>query len=77
MSRTVKPLSLPVEKIQIRWVYKKYGNILCNKVYEATAMARGIVKPYVYTNFKITDEDGGYYTLDERDRGVYGRGMQV
>ena len=69
MSRLVKPLSLEVPEVKVRWVSKKYGNFVYNKVYKAVARSRGIVKPYVYTDFKITDEDGDLYTLDERDKG--------
>ena len=67
--RIVKPLKAPADTLMIRWVSKKYGNFVYNKLYEARAKARSIKAPYVYADFYIKDEDGDYYTLDERDRG--------
>lgn len=69
MSSIVKPISLDVPEVNIRWISKKYGNFVYNKVYRAVARSRGIVKPYRYTDFKIVDEDGDLYTLDDKDRG--------
>lgn len=52
--------------IRVRCISKKYGNFEYNKIY--TAEAGGKTKT-LYTDFRITDEDGDYYILHEEDLG--------
>ena len=48
--------------IRVRCISKKYGNFEYNKIYTAEARMRG--EEY-YTDYRIIDEDGDYYTLHE------------
>lgn len=45
-----------------QWITDKYSNFIKGKVYKAEATGKN---GYGYTSFRITDEDGDYYTLDQ------------
>lgn len=63
-------LSVPIkdkrESFYIQWISDKYGNFVKDKYYKATAKSRH-GKSGMFCDFRITDEDGDYYTLDAKD----------
>ena len=62
----VKPVVNHTPTIRVRCISKKCGNFEYNKIY--TAEAGGKLKT-LYTDFKIKDEDGDYFTIHEDDLG--------
>lgn len=56
--------------IQIVWLHSKYSNLKKGKIYVASAkFFSGKGENRVYTGYRITDEDGDYYTLDKKRLG--------
>lgn len=55
--------------LKVRCVSDKYGNFRYNKIYLAEAMSRHIGGEKLYSNYRITDEDGDYYTIQSKDLG--------
>lgn len=64
--RMLQPIEDKRSEFYIEWLSNKYGNFIAHKYYKAIAQ---FTKPYNHMNtgFRITDEDGDFYTLDQRD----------
>lgn len=58
-----KHILAPTDTIQIQWLSDKYANFIKDKIYTSTGPFQHIGSKQ-YTDFRITDEDGDYYTLN-------------
>ena len=58
----------PYKVLRFRCISKKYGNFINNKIYTAEAHASKINRT-IFTDYKVTDEDGDYYTVYNTDLG--------
>lgn len=61
-----KPVERTTPAIKVRCISNKYSNFKCNKIYEAEARGK---RDTLYTDYKIVDEDGDYYTIHMQDLG--------
>lgn len=68
IKRHTKHILAPTNTIQIKWLSGKFGNFIKDKVYTATTPFQHINNK-LWTGFRITDEDGDFYTLDATHAG--------
>lgn len=66
--RTGRAVESHKEVLRFRCITKKYGNFIYNKIYTAEASSKHIHGGN-YSDFRVTDEDGDYYTVYDNDLG--------
>lgn len=59
------------EKLKLLCTKSKFGNFKQGKVYEAEAWAKTLHK--TFSQFRIKDEDGDLYTIEEKHLGSSGK----
>ena len=66
--RKGRAVESPNRILRFRCISKKYGNFTYNKIYTAEAGSKHIHGGN-YSDFRVTDEDGDYYTVYDTDLG--------
>ena len=61
-----KPVAKTTPVIKVRCISRSYSNFEYNKIYEAEARGK---RGTLYTDYKITDEGGEFFTIMEQDLG--------